>query len=266
MSKKKPRGRTSDITNIKSEVEGMAKSGMINFYELHDVQSFMPTYHNPTYNIDTQPIKHPCMGVCIGATGAGKTNIVCNIIKVVDETFNKIYVFTANKTEPLYQYLEHKLPKDHLEIHEGLDFLNALDLDKIKEGQVLMIFDDLVLENNQDKIEQLYIRGRKLSQSQGISFLYLSQSFYNIPSMILKQMNLCILRKLAGKRDINNILREMSLSADKEQLLNMFNYSATADISTFLLIDLKANDDKRFRKGLTEILNPADFIFPKQII
>ena len=126
-------------------------------------------------------------------------------------------------------------------------------------GVFLMIFDDLELESNKYRIEELFIRGR----IKGISCLYLSQSYCDIPFIIRKQMNICILRKIAGKRDINNILREMSLAADKEQLQNMFNYSATADISTFLLIDLKANDDKRFRKGLSEVLDPNDFNVPK---
>ena len=159
---------------------------------------------------DTNIIKHPLLSVCIGATEKCKTNIVCNIINNMDQTFNKIYVFTANKAEPLYQYLEHKISKDQLEIHEGLDFLNAMDLDNIKEGQLLMIFDDLELESNKYRIEELFIRGR----IKGISCLYLSQSYCDIPFMIRKQMHLCILRKISGKRDINNILREMSIKSN----------------------------------------------------
>ena len=52
----------------KSKPVAKTNGGMINFYELSDVQSFMPTYHNPTYNIDTQLIKHPVMAVCPGTS------------------------------------------------------------------------------------------------------------------------------------------------------------------------------------------------------
>jgi hypothetical protein len=67
-----------------------------------------------------------------------------------------------------------------------------------------------------------------------------------------------VLLKLSGNREVNLILSEFGLGVTKEQLLSMYEY-ATAEKFSPLLIDLEESPDKRFRKGLDEILNPRNF-------
>ena len=152
------------------------KASIINFYELEDVKAFDVKKHNP--NFETHHISIPFRLGIIGASGSGKSNTVLNIIAQFSDTFNRIIIFTKNKKEPLYEYLEVKIPqKDELEIFEGLDGLNKMDLEKeFNKGQTLIIFDDMCLEKDQHQIEELFIRGRKLGE--GISLCYLSQSFF----------------------------------------------------------------------------------------
>ena len=147
------------------------KDDVINFYDLKDVQAFNPVYHNPTYDQNTQPLKHPMYMLICGTTGSGKTNVLLNIISKMNSTFNRIKIFTQNKAEPLYQYLESKIDKPYSEIHEGLAELNKMDLDKVEKNQYLFIYDDMVLEKDQSKIEQMYIRGRKLSISNILYYI-----------------------------------------------------------------------------------------------
>lgn len=241
----------------KKVIKEVPKSDVINFYELKDVQTFNPVYHNPTFDINTQPLKHPLYGLICGTTGSGKTNILMNIITKMDSTFNRIKIFTQNKNEPLYQYLESKINKPYLEIFEGLSELNKMDLDKMEKNQYLFIYDDMCLEKDQSKIEQMYIRGRKLS----ISNIYLSQSYFQTPKIIRKQINYLILKKVSGTRDINSILRECSISVDKNKLQKMFNYCVQSrdDIVNFFLIDLGASDTMRFRKNFAEVLDANQF-------
>ena len=61
------------------------------------------------------------------------------------------------------------------------------------------------------------------------------------------------LLKLSGNREVNVILSEFGLGVTKDQLLNIYEY-ATAEKFSPLLIDMEAEKDKRFRKGLTEII------------
>jgi ABC-type dipeptide/oligopeptide/nickel transport system ATPase component len=199
------------------------KNKIINFYELEGVKAFFVKHHNPNYDFNTMPLKHPLQMLICGSTGSGKSNVLLNIINLMDSTFNGIKIFTQNKQEPLYEYLESVIDKPYLEIYEGLDALRKMDLEELEKAQWLFIFDDMVAEKNQKAIEHIYIRGRKLAKKGGISAIYLSQSYFQTPPIIRKQINSLILKKINGKRDISSILRETSINAESYQLLNMLN-------------------------------------------
>ena len=219
---------------------------IINFYDLADVKAFQKAYHNP--NFSSHQITIPFRMSIIGASGSGKSNCVLNIISQFNDTFNHIKLFVKNKEEPLYQYLEQRIPeRDLLEIFEGLDELNKMNLDKDLKGQTLCIFDDLCLEKNQSQIEQLYIRGRKLAE--GVSLIYLSQSFYTIPRKIRLQCNYIILRKIPSSRDVNGILKEFSLSVNSKELIKIYESCVQKSITSFLLIDLNCDPEQAFRKN-----------------
>ena len=98
--------------------------GLVNFYENDECKQFAVEYHNPNYDKETMPFKHPLCQILIGATGSGKSNILLNIIRVMGATFNYIRIFTQNKNEQLYEYLQSKIESPLLEIYEGLDAMN----------------------------------------------------------------------------------------------------------------------------------------------
>jgi hypothetical protein len=234
---------------------------LINFYELDEVKAFNADYENPCYNDETLPLKHPLQMLICGTTGSGKSNILLNIIQAMDSTFNYIKIFTQNKEEQLYEYLESKIPRPFLEIYEGLDELNKMKFDDLEKAQYLFIFDDMCTQKDQRSIEHIFIRGRKMAQKKGISSIYLSQSYFATPSIIRKNINNLILKKINGKRDIDSILRETSIDAEKEQLMSMFQYCVKSreDITNFMLIDLGASDEKRFRKNFSLVLDVNQF-------
>jgi ABC-type lipoprotein export system ATPase subunit len=88
---------------------------------LSDVKALKIKTINPNYK--SHGMKVPFRSIIIGASGSGKTNILLNLISQMKNTFNKIIIYTRNKKEPLYEYLEKKIEPDFLEIHEGLDEL-----------------------------------------------------------------------------------------------------------------------------------------------
>jgi len=104
----------------------------------------------------------------------------------------------------------------------------------------------MVLEKNQKAMSEMYIRGRK----RGISVCYLSQSFYKIPKTI--RSNYFVLLKLSGKRDLNLILSEFELGVTKDELMEMYD-DATKEKFSFLLVDVEADKEKKFRKNFLEI-------------
>ena len=229
----------------------------INFYELSDVQAFTTKSHNPYYSIHN--IKVPFRMCIIGGSGSMKTNCVLNIFKTINETFNYVELFCRNSDEPLYNYLKTRIDPTMLKVYDGLKELNSRDIDKFykDKGQTCVVFDDLCLEKDASKIEELYIRGRKIGG--GISLIYLSQKYFKIPTPVRGQTGYYILKKISGKGDLMRILAENSLSASKEQLLNMYKYCIAGNPASFLLIDLEAPQEQTYRKNFLEYLNPDDF-------
>ncbi len=223
---------------------------LINFYELDAVKALQPKSINP--NFDIHQIKVPFRMCVIGSSGSGKTNITMNLLSLMSDTFNKIVLYTRNKNEPLYEYLEKAIPDEGmLEIHEGLNHLNTCDLDNEYYGQTLVIFDDLCNEKNQRQIGELFLRGRKL----GVSLVYLTQKYSEVPTLVREQTSYLILKKISGKRDIVAILRNYSLDLEIHELLKIYQYCISTDILNFLLIDLEAPAEKAYRKNFDEVLN-----------
>lgn len=219
---------------------------IINMYEKIP-KNLLNKVENPNYKLHKLNI--PFRMCIVAPSGSGKTNFIVNLIEKFSKgngTFSSIFIITKNKDEPLYNWLISI--SDRIIISEGLHTIPKLD-NFDKDYNHLVIFDDLVLEKDINKISDFYIRCRKLN----ISVAFLSQSYYKIPKIIRSNCNYMIILKLSGTRDINLILSEMALGVDKEKLIEIYKY-ATNQKLTPLIVDLEADENERFRKGFLEII------------
>ena len=257
--------RKTQSTQQNNEKHTTTKKDLINFYELDDVKQFKRSYHNP--NFDIHNITIPFRMLIISYSGGGKTNFLMNLLFKFSDTFNHILLITRNKSEQLYEYLESKLGKDELTVHEGLDEFRKMKLDQVykdKAKQSLIIFDDMVQERDQTPIEELWLRGRKLGGS--VSCIYLSQSYFETPKFLRSNSNYIVLKKLNGVRDIKLILSDYGLGATREQLLAMYNACMNYrrdekdnGLLNMLMIDIGASPEKTFRNDFLSYLDPNDF-------
>lgn len=224
---------------------------MNNFYE-EVPKTMLDNAENP--NFESHRISLP-FRMCVSApSGSGKTNFVLNLIKKMSEgegTFKDITIVTKNKDEPLYNYLHKKAPE--IVIKEGMSGLPILDKMEKKENH-LVIIDDLLLEKDLTPIVTYYIRCRKLN----CSIAFLSQSYFDIPSLIRKNCSYMVFLKIGGVREVKDILRNFGLGVSKEQLMNMYEY-ATDEKFGCLILDLEAKKEEKFRKNFLEILDPSMF-------
>jgi hypothetical protein len=189
-------------------------------------------------------------------SGSGKTSFVYNLLHIMDGTFDKVFVITANKDEPLYNHLVDK-SKGRIIISEGISSIPDMDEFK-KDYQYLVVFDDLVNKKNQSPIINYFIRCRK----KNCSAIYITQSYYDVPTIIRKNVNYAVFLKLGGIKELKMIMRDYSLD-DINQLKNMFEY-ATNDKFQVLIIDKESDNPlKKFRKNYLEYLDPADFASTK---
>jgi hypothetical protein len=220
-------------------------------------KEFKTTYHNP--NKEHHGLDIPFRMAIVGASGSGKTQLVLHILNKAKDTWGNIKIFTRNKSEPIYEYLEKKLPASHLQIYEGLKDLPSLAKDKDgkvngfdKDLQHLVVFDDLCLEKDQSRLSEYFIRARKIAK--GVSLMYLSQSYFAIPKVIRVNLNYMILKKLSSLRDLNLILSEYNLGLTKERMMEIYKY-CTNEKTNFLMLDLDNVVEKRFRHNLLEVLD-----------
>lgn len=227
-------------------------SGIINFYELKSVKKFMNKSINPNYNY--HKINVPFRSILIGSSGSGKTNLLMNILSVFPNTFNKLWIYTKAQ-EPLYDYLQSVIPEDL--IHISYDNLQECENHLKNEdyyGQSLVIFDDMCNEKNQQVINELYIRGRKIGK--GVSVIYLTQSYFKVPKVVRLQCQYIFIIKVSGVRDLKLILSEYNLNTTKEQLLKYYDKCCNSGVfGNFLLIDLNSTQDKTYRMNFLEYLN-----------
>jgi hypothetical protein len=208
--------------------------------------------HNPHF--DRHHIKLPFRMIIAGNSGSGKTQTLLNLLYNMPNTFEKIFIVTKNKDEPLYNFLEDKLGEDGLSIKEGISELPDVDsLDKTQNN--LIVLDDLVNEpsKQQRPICDYFIRARK----KNCSIIYISQSFYAVPKLIRDNISYLIIKQVSSMKNLTMICRECSLGIDKKQLKKIYD-DATQSKQDFLLIDLEGDKDERFRKNFDEIYEIDD--------
>ena len=220
---------------------------MENFYNKKEVKKYCSKTENPNY--DLHHFDTPFRSLVVAPSGSGKSNFITNLISLFCKgrgTYDNIYIFCKCKDEPLYRYLADK-SKGLIEVFENLEKLPALnDLNACK--QTLIIFDDMVTDIKKHPIiSEYFIRGRK----KGASIMFLSQSFYNTPKIIRQNVNYVVILKLGGTRDINSLLREVSIGLTKEQLLEIYK-EATKIKFDMMIINLEKSGNERYRKNFLQ--------------
>jgi ABC-type dipeptide/oligopeptide/nickel transport system ATPase component len=160
----------NNVTDTLNRMPPKKPVELINFYEKVP-KKFLDTAHNP--NFDVHNLKIPFRMLIVGSSGSGKTNSVLNLLQIMANTFQTCTIITKNKNEPLYQWLETRIPQTHLTISEGIESIPPLD-EYDKKKNHIVIFDDLLLDNLK-QIGEYFIRCRKLN----VSCIFLTQSYFS---------------------------------------------------------------------------------------
>jgi len=230
------------------------KSGIINFYDVIPTK-YLDKTDNPNFSLHN--IDLPFRMCVVAPSGSGKTNFLLNLLKVFSQgkgTFGEITVVTSNKDEPLYNWLVGE--KIGVNVVEGMSSTPKLD-DMDKKSNTLVVWDDLVLNKNQETIEKYYMRARK----KNCSVIYLSQSYFDIPKFIRKNSNYLIILNLGGsKREQNAILNEWSTDLDKDELQAIYNDATSEHMRPLIIKGGKCKKNEKYRKGWTEYYNLDKFL------
>jgi septin family protein len=188
------------------------KFELVNIYEKPDIKEFLLKSHNPNY--DVHYIEIPFRMLIIGSSGSGKTMTFYNLLRAFSGTFQNIYIITKNKHEPIYEYIDSTIEKKNknpklkinynVQVTEGIESIPNLD-EFNKDEQSLIVLDDLVLEKNKKKIEEAFIRCRKLN----VSVIYISQSYFAVPKIIRQNLTYLIIKQVSSQRNLKLIANVM---------------------------------------------------------
>lgn len=226
--------------------------GLVDFYKVID-KSLLKKYHNPNY--DKHKITVPFYSILAGGTGAGKTSTLCNIIKKMSGTFEKLILCVKTVDEPLYQHLIKKIDPDCLDIYQNGD---VPPVDKYNDfnGQMMIVFDDLVNMKNQQPIIEWFIRGRKIAG--GCSMIYLTQSWFKTPKDIRIQCNHIFLKRLTSLRDLTMVISDYGLGSMKNDIIREYKKITNESKIPFFCIRTDVGPEERFSKNFTQFIRIDD--------
>jgi hypothetical protein len=228
-------------------------NSMINFYEHKSIKKYITSYHNPNFK-DTQ-ISIPARIGVLAASGGGKTQWLLNFISKSSDTFGKIIV-VLKAMEPLYEFLRDKIGSKNIDFYTKLSDLPAPNDLNMGNKQVLLVFDDQNAVKDQSKIEEYFLRGRKVAG--GITCLYLAQNYFSIPPLIRRQFNYVIILKMSGQKDMKQIIQNYSLGLDANEIVKLYK-DATKERFDFLKIDCETrSENKRFSHNFTGFYKISD--------
>lgn len=228
---------------------------MKNFYEIIP-KKYIKKPPNP--NFDKHNIELPFRMIVVAPSGSGKTNFLINLLDVFSEgkkgTFKSIYIVTSNKDEPLYNWITDEYPE--IKVVEGIENTPKLD-DFDKNENHLVVWDDLVLNKNQERIEKYFMRARKLN----VSVAYLSQSYYATPKFIRKNSNYLVVLHLGGSaKERTMILKDWATNLEKDELNKIYHDATSKHLTPLIITGGKCDENKKYRKDWLDYYNIKEFL------
>ena len=187
-------------------------------------------------------IKNNSMILAIGQTGSGKTNSIVELLHRTQEKWFEIIIFTgSNVDEPIYNFLQHKIPD--IIITDDPNELPQIDdyKDCDKSLPKLIIFDDSVLGEPKTLkiISKWFMCARKLS----FTCIFLSQDYHKVPSFIRRNIHYLQLFKITDRADLGLIFKKVAGEIPIDSMMKIYE-SCTRGVGQFLTIDMRATNPR----------------------
>jgi hypothetical protein len=228
---------------------------MLNVYATKQAKSHLPKrVHNPVG--EQLGLKVRKAYAYVGPTGSGKSSAWINLLLRFYDTFQKVYVFTLDSDEPLYNMLRENLRGDI--VFGDIRNLPRVDDDKVfdKEAEKLVVFDDFVAcgRDVMQRLGEFAISARKHKMTS----IYCAQSFYAIPPKIRQQFAYIVLLKMTDERNLTGIVSSMGIQLEKPVIKAIIR-NATRHKMNVCLIDLEEDDlNRKFRRNYDEFYRVLD--------
>ena len=196
--------------------------------------------------------KHPFTCLISGPTGCGKTNFTLRLIKysktVIEPAPDKI-LWCYGVYQDAFKSI------NNVEFHEGIPNLSLFD----GSQRTLLILDDLMHETD-DRVTKIFT---KISHHNNVSVLYLTQNlFYGGKQNRTIGLNAHYLVLFKNPRDATQIscLARQMYPGKSKFMVEAFK-DATSEPYSYLLIDLKADTEEKFRLRAQIFPDETNFVY-----
>ena len=168
------------------------------------------------------------MLIC-GPSGAGKTNLLTNILLKPLVRYDKIYLYAKFLEQPKYEYLRDRLKEvSRIVGYDVMECSNdeVLALDELSSGNQKLVACHGFLCEKQNRLIGYFIRGK----NKNCSVIYLSQSFYKTPKDIRLNCSHFCLFDAQDTRETSAITKQLGVRPEQYE-------SATIEPYSFLYVD-----------------------------
>ena len=212
--------------------------------------------------------KPPCAMYLVGQTGAGKTQLLLNLLKkdqFYKDYFDDTYLISATAKEGDDLYAQHlKINKKHIfdPETEGLDALDEIvksqkkNIKKhgiAKSPKVLILFDD-VAHASKLLNSKLYMKLHIMCRHWNITIITLSQNYVSIPPKNRKQMKGIFLFNGATGTEIQRLSEEHSPAGMSAKNFEIIINHCIKKEHNFIFINKFASFSDQIRHNLDTIL------------
>jgi hypothetical protein len=230
-----------------------------NFYEIipKEFKDEERTYE--AYN-DIQ-IKLPFQLILTGSTGSGKTNALLRLFARM-KCFDQVMLYAKDLEESLYKYLASALQNSEkttgIHVFSKSDDISTLPPVTAHNRKLttLCIIDDMINEKHKalKEVAKYWTMGRK----RGLCPAFLTQSYFDSPTIMRKNNSHFIFTKINGKTDLTMILRDFALGVDDDMIMSLFQAATKGGFPNFFMIDTVHPDPRyRFRRNFDPMDHPA---------
>jgi len=218
-----------------------------------------PARKNKTPVINELAPRLPARIAIVGASGSGKTNMALDLIERYLPWHN-LLIYARHLDSPAYQALREKIERREEKLKRPISIWedslsNVVPLEELNPSNTTVaVFDDFITSKDQTPIIDYFIRGRH----RGVTPVYISQSYYDIPKIIRGQLShVCIYRGYSG-HDVIGLWKDHGSGMRRDEF-ERFLRDATRRPYGFAVIDNNpVLPELRWRVGWDQLVIPDD--------
>jgi hypothetical protein len=187
-------------------------------------------------------IPHPFRMACLGQVGKGKSTLCKNVFlrcQAGNHPFDELIIIHGSKDTKEYDQLDPTMILNEIPEPEDLT---------TNDVKTLIIIDDFEMTKlSKDSLRNLSSLFRFVSSHHNISIMVCYQSFFDVPPIVRKCLNIYIIYRPTNDDELACIARRVGMK--KEEMFDIFDRLLPKNRDT-LMIDLTENSPCRLRKNL----------------